>query len=173
MFRVALFALLMVGMFAAKSTKAQSRDNFSTKLSVSGAVLDPKKGKMLKGATVELKSGSKTLKKVVTDKGAGFAFELDFDRNYTIHISAEGYAAQYIEINTNGLNAQDKYYDYEYNGINIRPATYKEGVDYTMFEQPTMRLIFNREQQGFVRDEALDKEVEANRAEVDKAIMEK
>ena len=165
--------LIAGGMLLTKATQAQSRDNHNTKLRVGGAVLDPKKGKALKGATVELRSGAKVLEKITTSKSATFEYQLDFGRVYTIYVMAEGYATQFVEVNTKGLNEQDKYYDYDYTGINMRVSTFKEGVDYSLFEQPVKKILFDAEQQGFVSDEEYERDFKAKKAELAKEIMAK
>ena len=170
-----LFPVLLIagGLLLTKTTQAQSRDNHKTKLRVGGAVLDPKKGKALKGATVELRSGAKVLEKTTTDKSATFEYELNFDRVYTIYVMAEGYATQFVEVNTKGLNDQDKYYDYDYTGINMRLTTFKEGLDYSLFDEPVKKIQFDAAQQGFVVDEEHEKEFKDKQAKLATEIMKK
>ena len=64
--------MIALGLLTSTNTQAQSRDNFSTKLVVAGAVINPAKGKPLKGATVELRSGSKMLKKTTIGNENGW-----------------------------------------------------------------------------------------------------
>lgn len=163
--------MIAMGLLLATNSQAQSRDNFTTALRVAGAVINPVKGKPLKDATVELRSGSKVIEKTTTGKAGSFEYKLAYDRTYTIYVIAEGYATQFSHISTKGLNEQDKYYDYEYAGLNCRVATQKEGVDYSMFEEPVTKLAFSSETGGFVKDEEHEEAVRKNRAELDKAIV--
>ena len=103
-------------------------------------------GLPLRGATLTLLEGEKTIQNEETKPNGLFHFDLKLDRQYTLNVSKEGFEPQGLLFNTKGLSKEEKRFDYKLSRLRITMAAGSSDADVTILHD----YRFDHERGNFV-----------------------
>ncbi|MBA4242174.1 MAG: hypothetical protein C0448_15725, partial [Sphingobacteriaceae bacterium] len=114
-----------------------------------------KNGKKLQGATVTLMQGSKQIMQTMTGDDGAFKFQIPPNGDYTIIVTKTGHCTKKFQVSTRGVPT-DKTQD-NFKGFNIEAISLFEplpGIDYSVLNQPLVKVSYSPEKENFDYDEA-------------------
>ncbi len=123
---ITLFVLL----FSAVSTVAQV-----DRLLVYGTVKDERSGKKLQDVQVTLVEDGETKKTYATALSGKFELDLDFEHDYDIRFSKDGYVSKFININTKNVPEENQVGGF---GFDLDMSLFEEveGVNFDVLKKP-------------------------------------
>ena len=123
---VLIFMMLLVG------GKAMAQ---SDRLLVYGTVKDERSGKKLTDVQVILVEDGATKKTFVTTLNGKFELDLDFEHDYDIRFTKDGYVTKFININTKGVPEENKVGGF---GFDLDMSLFEvvEGVNFDILKKP-------------------------------------
>ncbi|MCZ8286311.1 MAG: carboxypeptidase-like regulatory domain-containing protein, partial [Bacteroidia bacterium] len=114
-----------------------------------------KNGKKLQGATVTLIQGGKQVQQTMTGDDGAFKFQIPPNGDYTIVVTKTGHCTKKFQVSTRGVPA-DKTKD-AFKGFNIESISLFEplpGIDYSVLNQPLVKVTYSSTLDNFDYDEA-------------------
>ncbi|NMD01254.1 MAG: hypothetical protein GYA62_16250, partial [Bacteroidales bacterium] len=127
-------------------------------LKISGQV---KSGKSkISNANINLFENSNKISSTVSSTNGDFTFNLDYDKLYTIEISATDYASKKVLVDTK-IPEKDLIYKYTFT---VELFQKVDGVDYSALNKPVTKIVYNSEADAFDYDlpytESMRKQIE-------------
>ena len=112
-----------------------------------------KNGKKLQGAIVTLMQGSKQIAQTMTGDDGAFRFEIPPNGDFMILITKPGHCTKKIQVSTRGVPPDDKSTKrYDIAGVSLFEPS--PGIDYSVLNQPLVKIQYNSVKQIFDYDEA-------------------
>ncbi|MES2513197.1 MAG: carboxypeptidase-like regulatory domain-containing protein [Bacteroidota bacterium] len=114
-----------------------------------------KNGKKLQGATVTLMQGGKQVMQTMTGEDGAFKFQIPPNGDYTIVVTKQGHCTKKFTVSTRGVPEDKKAGDFK--GFNIESISLFEpipGIDYSVLNQPLVKVNYDATKDNFDYDEA-------------------
>ena len=114
-----------------------------------------KSGKKLQGATVTLMQGSTKVLETMTGDDGAFKFQIPPNGDYLIIVTKPGHCTKKFTVSTRGVPADKVQGDFK--GFNIESISLFEplpGIDYSVLNQPLVKVNYNATADNFDYDEA-------------------
>jgi hypothetical protein len=114
-----------------------------------------KNGKKLQGATVSLMQGSKQVMQTMTGEDGAFKFQIPPNGDYTIVVTKQGHCTKKFTVSTRNVPEDKKPGDFK--GFNIEAISLFEpipGIDYSVLNQPLVKVTYDATKDNFDYDEA-------------------
>ena len=86
-----------------------------------------------------------------TSSNGKYSFLLDYDANYTIEYSKNGYITKRVAFNTSNVSEEEKLYEWDFPTV-VSLFKRIEGVDYSILDKPIGKVYFEPGE-GFIHDE--------------------
>ena len=141
--------LLLLSFFLLSSGVTHSQQYYA--IEVKGFVKDDSRRK-LKNTKITLRSKSKKADTVIVAESGEFTLFLEFDKDYTIEMSKNGYISKKIGFSTRKVPDKDKK---EAHGFEFELSLFKEmeGFDGSVFKKPVAKVIYNLRKRYFDYDD--------------------
>ena len=112
-----------------------------------------KNGKKLQGSTVTLMQGSKQIAQTMTGDDGAFRFEIPPNGDFMIVVSKQGHCTKKFQVSTRGVPPDDKSTKrFDIPGISLFEPL--PNIDYSVLNQPLVKIQYNSEKTAFDYDEA-------------------
>jgi hypothetical protein len=114
-----------------------------------------KSGKKLQGATVTLMQGSSKVSETMTGDDGAFKFQIPPNGDFTIVVTKPGHCTKKFTVSTRGVPEDKKAGDFK--GFNVESISLFEplpGIDYSVLNQPLVKVNYDATKDNFDYDEA-------------------
>jgi hypothetical protein len=114
-----------------------------------------KNGKKLQGATISLMQGGKTVVQTMTGDDGGFKIQIPANGDFVVVVTKQGHCTKKFTVSTRGVPNDKKQGDFK--GFNVESISLFEplpGIDYSVLNQPLVKVAYDASKDNFDYDEA-------------------
>lgn len=138
-------------------------------LALECTVKDMDEGNKIEGASVIVLQDGAEIENVRTGRNGRFGLYLDFNHEFSIVISKNGFVTKNIYVNTHNVPEDLQAFGFEFGAIIVDLFKEMDGVDYSILEKPIGKLYYEPNVEQFVTDNAYTREIQKGIEELEKA----